>query len=246
MKLWIAESCSHKTNELISTLSRNMLHLEPFAPVIAPNEPPTSAEEKTHDHLSFTHIKKLKTPLSTPCQISISSEIDNNKLLLMGRTRFNPLLMISAFLVLMHTLKSEFAPPTPNPRTPAPFHPFCISQFALANHACASVAYGPVSHPFSAQNDSVLFDKLSHGGHHSEGHEHRHHRRRRHNHHHNLEAEAAKECCRWMKAIDDFCICDMLIRLPNFLSRPVHRLMVVIDDGCKVVYKCPGRLLTTP
>uniref|UniRef100_A0A2C9WQB5 Bifunctional inhibitor/plant lipid transfer protein/seed storage helical domain-containing protein n=1 Tax=Manihot esculenta TaxID=3983 RepID=A0A2C9WQB5_MANES len=80
--------------------------------------------------------------------------------------------------------------------------------------------------------------KHGHGHNHSHGHgqEHRH----RHRHH---ESHAHGNCCRWLNELDDECVCDMLVRLPSFLSRHMHTYTLYLDETCNITYACEGRLL---
>ncbi|GAA0172654.1 hypothetical protein LIER_26438 [Lithospermum erythrorhizon] len=50
------------------------------------------------------------------------------------------------------------------------------------------------------------------------------------------------ECCRWLKAVDNECVCDVLVHLPSFLSRPVHLYNVLVDESCSVTFSCSSRL----
>ncbi|XP_031100177.1 uncharacterized protein LOC116004325 [Ipomoea triloba] len=66
------------------------------------------------------------------------------------------------------------------------------------------------------------------------------HRRHRRRHHH--ESDVQQDCCRWLKEVDDECVCDLLVHLPPFLSRPLHRYTVRVDDTCTVTFQCGSRL----
>ncbi|KAF5187288.1 hypothetical protein FRX31_023128 [Thalictrum thalictroides] len=74
------------------------------------------------------------------------------------------------------------------------------------------------------------------------GEEHGHRSRRRHRRHHS-ESRESSECCKWLEEVDASCVCDLLIRLPNFLRRPSHAIMIKVQDSCNVTYDCPGRFL---
>ncbi|KAF9618368.1 hypothetical protein IFM89_001003 [Coptis chinensis] len=71
------------------------------------------------------------------------------------------------------------------------------------------------------------------------GHRHRH-RSSRHRHHHSPENE---ECCKWLNEVDSSCVCDLLIRLPHFLRRTSHAILVNVRNSCNVTYECQGRFL---
>ncbi|OAY49673.1 kininogen-1 [Manihot esculenta] len=76
---------------------------------------------------------------------------------------------------------------------------------------------------------------------HGHGQEHRHAHRHKHKHRH--ESAVKEKCCRWLNELDDECVCDLLVRLPPFLSRPLHTFNVYLDETCNVTYACEGRLL---
>lgn len=133
--------------------------------------------------------------------------------------------------------------PRPLPRPIPPPRPLCASQLALANYACSMLPYSPalpvtppsppspeVPPPPPDDDESV---QSSHG--HRHGHRHRH----RGSHEETPEEES---CCRWLKQVDNECVCDLLVRLPVFLARPVHKYTVIVDDSCNVTYSCSGRL----
>ncbi|KAJ8898662.1 hypothetical protein K2173_004696 [Erythroxylum novogranatense] len=138
----------------------------------------------------------------------------------MERIRILPLLLCATFLVF-HS--KSLAQPSQRP--------LCASQFALVNYACAALPYMPPSPPSPPppEEDS-----------HENGHGHRHRRRHRHHHH---ETQNEENCCRWLKELDDECVCDLLIHLPPFLSRPAHAYSIIVDDACNVTYSCGGRLI---
>ncbi|KAJ9171937.1 hypothetical protein P3X46_015233 [Hevea brasiliensis] len=79
---------------------------------------------------------------------------------------------------------------------------------------------------------------------HGHGQEHRHGHRHRHRHATRRESPAQENCCRWLNELDDECVCDMLVRLPPFLSRPMHLYTLYLDETCNVTYACEGRLLS--
>ncbi|CAL5437020.1 hypothetical protein CsSME_00047170 [Camellia sinensis var. sinensis] len=113
-----------------------------------------------------------------------------------------------------------------------PSQPLCISQLALANHACSLVPHTgvPPPSPPSPPSPSPSEENSPTHGH---GHRHRHRHR---------ESPIEHDCCRWLKEVDTACVCELLIRLPTFLSRPVHEYTVEVDETCSVTYACGGRL----
>lgn len=145
------------------------------------------------------------------------------------------------FLVLLSTkvdcqlMPRPFRPvPPPNPVTQ---RSVCSSQFNLVNYACAMLPYSqapPLPPP-------QLTPSPPHDDNSGHGHRHRHRHRRDHGSPATPEEE---NCCRWLKNVDNECVCDLLVRLPIFLARPVHEYTVIVDDSCNVTYTCPGRLIT--
>ncbi|KAL1559683.1 hypothetical protein AAHA92_09998 [Salvia divinorum] len=101
--------------------------------------------------------------------------------------------------------------------------PLCVSQLALVNGACGQLPYAPL--PPSGEAESE---------------QHRHHRQRREGH---VETAKEEECCRWLKEVDNVCMCDLLVHLPPFLTRPVHEYKVVVYDSCELSFSCASRLV---
>jgi hypothetical protein len=72
----------------------------------------------------------------------------------------------------------------------------------------------------------------------NEGHQSHHHRHgHKHRHHRTTEED---NCCRWAKEMDSRCVCEILLRLPLFLTRPLHQYTVAIGESCNVTYSCGG------
>jgi len=96
---------------------------------------------------------------------------------------------------------------------PTPFlHPLCLSQLALANYACAML-------PLTAAPPSLPPPSPGHGG----------------NQQSTLQEE---DCCRWAKEIDNQCVCEALVLLPPFLTKPSHQYAISIGQSCNVTYSC--------
>lgn len=121
--------------------------------------------------------------------------------------------------------------------------PVCAAQITLVNHACSFLPFvvnPPPSHhslvSAPSRNHTDGRHRHGHGSppHSSRGNHHRHHR-----HHHNPEEEL---CCRWMREVDDDCVCELLAQLPAFLSRPVHQYSVRVGDGCHESFLCGSRI----
>ncbi|XP_073021744.1 uncharacterized protein [Primulina eburnea] len=132
------------------------------------------------------------------------------------------LLMFLILLTLHPNADSQWVPLPPKTSLPtdAAPSPLCASQLALVSHACTLVVYTPSSPP------SV--DTLRH-----------HHSRRRPVE----DVPAETECCRWLKEVDDVCVCDLLVHLPPFLTNPVHSYTIAIDDTCDVTFNCGSKFV---
>lgn len=133
------------------------------------------------------------------------------------------------FLVVCQAAESKWMPVPPV----ISHRPLCTSQFTLVNHACAFLPFTPTPHhhpPPSPQSNN----------HHGRRRRQRRHRRHRGRHHH--ESPVQQDCCRWLKEVDDECVCDLLVHLPPFLSRPLHQYTVMVDDTCSVTFQCGSRI----
>ncbi|KAL6563838.1 hypothetical protein OROGR_002797 [Orobanche gracilis] len=132
-------------------------------------------------------------------------------------------------------------PTTPLVPRPVPINhttPLCESQFALANSGCAMIPYAAVS------PSSPLSRHHHHRHHHSHGHNHNHN----HSHSHqsyagNTTVTSTEECCRWLKEVDNICVCNVLLRLPAFLFKPAHNYTVMVNSTCEVTFQCGSSLV---
>lgn len=125
--------------------------------------------------------------------------------------------------------------PLPLPDSPKPL---CVSQLALVNRACGRLPYARVPPPGPPAPPAGEGEGEGEGGHHH--HHHHHHEERREGY---VETAAEEECCRWLKEVDTVCVCDLLVHLPPFMTRPVHEYKVVVDDRCEVSFGCASRLV---
>ncbi|KAK8711575.1 hypothetical protein V6N13_146853 [Hibiscus sabdariffa] len=91
--------------------------------------------------------------------------------------------------------------------------PLCASQFNIVNYACGGLPLSPFSPP------------PPHRSGHSRS-------RRRHRHRHGSDRQ--HYCCQWLRQVDNECVCDVLARLPPFLSRPNHHYTIAVGDTCTV------------
>lgn len=135
------------------------------------------------------------------------------------------IVLIAVFLVLHPSgSRSQWVNNQPSP--------LCPSQFALVNHACLSLPVLPMpppSPPLSLPPPPPPSPSE------------RRHRHRHGRHHGHQETLVEENCCRWMKQIDSECVCDLLVHLPPFLSRPVHQYTVMIDPSCNITFECGSR-----
>ncbi|KAE9621953.1 hypothetical protein Lal_00032791 [Lupinus albus] len=161
---------------------------------------------------------------------------------------------VIAFTFLALVPKMESQNMNSSAVAPVTQRPLCASQFTLANYACVKLPFSPGS-PSEPPPDSPPDSPPSHddddgddddGGddddhHHHHDNRHRHEHRHRHRHRHrNRKGPEEKECCRWAKEVDSQCVCELLVRLPPFLMRPVHQYSLDIGDDCHVTYSCGG------
>lgn len=175
----------------------------------------------------------------------------------MDESKILKLAVFLVFLVVQPRTNSQWVPRPVVPR------PLCVSQFALASHACAFLPYVPSPPPASliAQHDSQKHrhhhnheHENGHQNNHTHEHEHEHERehedgqRHRHGHRHRRHRHTVtpveESCCHWLGAIDSECVCDVLVYLPAFLSKPVHQYTVLVKDSCNVTFQCASRIKT--
>ncbi|GER55310.1 1-phosphatidylinositol-4-phosphate 5-kinases [Striga asiatica] len=148
----------------------------------------------------------------------------------MNKPNAQKLLIFTIILMLLHPKSTNCLwmprrPQVPSVYRPNPLQdpstPLCNNQFTLANHACAPVPYRSVRPP-------------SPSGHHHHHAAHRHHRR----HGNSTVTPVEEECCRWLKEVDNLCVCNVLTHLPIFLSKLAHNYTVVVDYECEVTFEC--------
>ncbi|KAJ6873599.1 hypothetical protein NC651_032452 [Populus alba x Populus x berolinensis] len=105
---------------------------------------------------------------------------------------------------------------------PLPQRPLCVSQLALVNYACGTLLPAPPATSLPSAIAALPADDDSNHG-------------RRHGHSH---GGLEENCCRWLSDVDPECVCELLVRLPPFLSKQHHEYTVKIDDTCSVSYSC--------
>lgn len=154
----------------------------------------------------------------------------------MERVKIFHLIMTLAltFLAFVPKMESHIKPPAIS-LPPPPLHPLCATQLALVSYACAMLPFSPgspLTPPLSPDDDDGE-------GHHRSRHNHNHGHRHRHSRHHRHFPEE-DNCCRWAREMDSQCVCEILLQLPPFLTRPSHQYSVVIGESCNVTYSCGG------
>ncbi|XP_074368311.1 uncharacterized protein LOC141708540 [Apium graveolens] len=157
--------------------------------------------------------------------------------------------LLIMFLVLSPKIECQiWLQPPVSPLPPIQPTPLCASQFALANHACAMLPYIPIPPPSPpiVRDTSPPVTSDSDAPESSPTPSHRHRHRHSHSHSNPLphQTPVAQECCRWLQQIDSGCVCDLLVRLPVFLAKPVHQYTVTVDRSCAVTYSCSGRIIS--
>ncbi|GER26532.1 ubiquitin carboxyl-terminal hydrolase family protein [Striga asiatica] len=117
-------------------------------------------------------------------------------------------------LVLLHPK------PTAQKKWPVSIPPLCDAQYGLVNSACRSLPACPWAPPGpQALGPSPLGPQAQ-----------------------NSTADEEK-CCRWLREVDNACVCGLLVPLPAFLSRPAHNYTVVVEGVCEVTFRCGPRLV---
>lgn len=145
-------------------------------------------------------------------------------------------------LFLLMNPKIECFPTRQTPRPPLALiqpTPLCDAQIAVASSACAMMPFSTL--PTASPPPPLSQDLLSPSPDSPPSPSHRH--RHRHRHEVPSQTPVEKECCHWLRAIDSECVCNMLVYLPVFLSKPAHTYTVITDPSCNIAYTCAGRLM---
>ncbi|KAM7256297.1 hypothetical protein ACFE04_012038 [Oxalis oulophora] len=166
----------------------------------------------------------------------------------MGQLKITAVFQLLVFLAVLDKMESQrWLPPVVPSGTP-----LCGSQIALANYACRVL-------PNQTHHDDNANENMVRKNHHKHKHHHRRHKHKHKDRDHddderrplpepypvpNVRPPTADEenCCRWVKEIDDECVCNLLAHLPSFLARPVHSFTVIVHESCVVNYSCGSRL----
>ncbi|CAJ2627888.1 hypothetical protein L195_g008375 [Trifolium pratense] len=145
---------------------------------------------------------------------------------------FNSLTLVLTFLAFVLKISSQIQPPEIHLPPPS-LRPLCAPQLALVSYACGMIPFTPRTPPSAILSSPSPPPPNNNEGHqsHHHGHDHKHR-------HENTKEE--DNCCRWAKEMDNRCVCEILLRLPPFLTRPLHQYTVVIGESCNVTYSCGG------
>jgi len=162
---------------------------------------------------------------------------------------FKIMAMALTLLAIVPKIESEVRPTTPTNQ-----RPLCASQFALVNYACGRLPFtpgappAPLEPPPAPDDDGGDDDGGDDDGGNDEGHKnhhrdhgHGHGHSHKHGHKHRRHQTAEQEnCCRWAREVDNQCVCELLVRLPPFLVRPLHLYTLNIGEDCEITYSCGG------
>ncbi|KAK7355794.1 hypothetical protein VNO80_15056 [Phaseolus coccineus] len=129
---------------------------------------------------------------------------------------FNLIALAMTFLAIVPKMESQISPPI-HPLPPTSLRPLCLSQLALVSYACAMMPLTATPPPPPSPSP----DNHGHRG----------------NQRYTLQEE---NCCRWAKEIDSQCVCEVLVPLPPFLTKPLHQYSIRIGESCNVTYSCGG------
>lgn len=146
---------------------------------------------------------------------------------------------LAFFVVLLLVLLPEGSDCEPIRSLPPP-RPLCSSQYVLVNYACSMLPYSPRQSVLGsiASPSPEAGEHKEHDHKHGHGHGHRHRHRGRHQ-----ETPQERECCRWLREMNVECVCDLLVHLPSFLTKPFHNYTVIVDETCAITFPCAGRLI---
>ena len=114
------------------------------------------------------------------------------------------------------------------PFPPPSLHPLCLSQLALVSYACAMLPPTTTPPPSPLTSPPSPSSPSDDEGHRND---------QNHGHHQTSQEE---NCCRWAKEMDNQCVCEFLLLLPPFLTRPLHQYSISIGESCNATYSCGG------
>ncbi|TKY52601.1 hypothetical protein E2542_SST24123 [Spatholobus suberectus] len=140
---------------------------------------------------------------------------------------FNLTTLALTFLALVPKMGSQIMLPV-IPLPPPSLHPLCLSQLALVSYACAMLPLTATSPPLPLTPPPSPSSPDDDEGH------------RSHPSHDQRHTPQEENCCRWAREMDSQCVCEILVLLPPFLTRPLHRYSISIGESCNVTYSCGG------
>lgn len=145
---------------------------------------------------------------------------------------FNLITLALTFLALVPKMESQVMPLLPVSHfPPRPLHPLCLTQIGLVSYACGMLPHTRMSPPLPLAPPPLPDVDVGHRSHRRQGHKHWHGDR------HTPQEE---NCCHWAREMDSQCVCEILWRLPLFLTRPLHHYSIMIGESCNVTYSCGG------
>ncbi|KAG5063159.1 hypothetical protein JHK85_004342 [Glycine max] len=129
--------------------------------------------------------------------------------------------------LIIQRMESQIMPPV-IPFPPPSLHPLCLSQLALVSYACAMLPPTTTPPPSPLTSPPSPSSPSDDEGHRND---------QNHGHHQTSQEE---NCCRWAKEMDNQCVCEFLLLLPPFLTRPLHQYSISIGESCNATYSCGG------
>ncbi|KAG5051838.1 hypothetical protein JHK87_004036 [Glycine soja] len=126
--------------------------------------------------------------------------------------------MALTFVAFVPKMESQIMPPV-IPFPPPSLHPLCLSQLALVSYACAMLPPTTTPPPSPLTSPPSPSSPSDDEGHRND---------QNHGHHQTSQEE---NCCRWAKEMDNQCVCEFLLLLPPFLTRPLHQYSISIGES---------------
>lgn len=183
---------------------------------------------------------------------------------LMSSTRAVVISTLAIFMLMLVPPEPSGAAPSPSNSHPLCVSQYALVSQSCAQYFLRRDNEDGEKHIRGHEHDDdhEHEEDREHEEHHQEGHEHEHHEDHEQEHHEEKgngerneggrqrrgrrrgenetrEGEPDEEdCCRWLEEMDDECVCDLLIRLPPFLTKAPHNYSVSIGEECSVTYTC--------
>ena len=158
----------------------------------------------------------------------VLTELKRKKRYKMKRVKIFILITLAlTFVAFVPKMESQIMPPV-IPFPPPSLHPLCLSQLALVSYACAMLPPTTTPPPSPLTSPPSPSSPSDDEGHRND---------QNHGHHQTSQEE---NCCRWAKEMDNQCVCEFLLLLPPFLTRPLHQYSISIGESCNATYSCGG------